>query len=253
MNALEECHNELARLIRASGAKPETLDVFRCAEQHRVFWRPRNVRVLLLAESHVYTSDSALERRVDLSRFTNLEVPRGFVRLVYCLGYGENGLLDQPLPKNDAGTWQYWKIFYSCLHFVKNTKDDFSPITKKATTFEQRINNKLDLLRRLQDAGVWLLDASLAALYPKKLRSPTRMTKCIQTSWDIYVGNVVRSARPSHIIRVGEGKVAQDSLQTRLEALGVPMTVIPQPQDHLSSEEHLRAFQRCFNIVNSTQ
>jgi hypothetical protein len=41
-------------------------------------------------------------------------LPRGFVRLVYCLAYGENELLDEAIESN-KGTPQFWKIFFSCL------------------------------------------------------------------------------------------------------------------------------------------
>src|SRR5437773_10224347 len=94
MDALEECHSQLAKLL-GSGAEP--IDVLRCAEKHRTYWRPEHIRVLLLAESHVYTTSSELDRRVALPGSMGTEVPRGFVRLVYCLGYGENGLLNRPI------------------------------------------------------------------------------------------------------------------------------------------------------------
>ena len=62
----------------------------RRAEEHRSYWRPKNVRVLLLAESHAYTAREELERRLTISDDEFELVPQGFVRLVYCLGYGEN-------------------------------------------------------------------------------------------------------------------------------------------------------------------
>jgi len=37
--------------------------------------------------------------------------PTDFVRLVYCLGYGENELLDGGLVPGNGGTWQYWDLF----------------------------------------------------------------------------------------------------------------------------------------------
>lgn len=95
-----------------------------CAEEHRAYWRPERVRVVLLAVSHAYTSVPELERRIILAGMPGNDLPRGFVRLVYCLGYGENELLDRPIiePKN-SGTPQYWKLFFSCVNQVE-TNDD---------------------------------------------------------------------------------------------------------------------------------
>jgi hypothetical protein len=248
MDVLEDCHSQLGRLL---GSEAEPVEVLRCAEEHRAYWRPRKVRVLLLAESHVYTAASELDRRVDLSGFPGTEVvPSGFVRLVYCLGYGGNKLLNQSIPKN-FGTPQYWKLFYSCLNRV-HTNNDFVPILSR-TPFAERIQNKLDLLRRLQETGVWLLDTSLAALYLPGRPKPDRllMEKCLRTSWDAYVGQVIRAARPSHIVCIGKG--VSLSLGTRLSSLGIPMTVLPQPNARLSSTMHLQVFQTYHNIVSSTQ
>lgn len=72
----------------------------------------------LSSESHVYTSERDLQRSVQCPPCLNTaNLPSGFVRLVYCLGYGENRILASPVrdPSN-GGTPQYWKIFYACLN-----------------------------------------------------------------------------------------------------------------------------------------
>jgi hypothetical protein len=159
-----------------------------------------------------------------------------------------------PLP-NNPGTSQYWKIFYRCINPV-DTKKDFAPILISGNRSHQaRIQTKLDLLRRLQDAGVWLLDASLAALYVpgQKKKAGSKLIKdCLRTSWDSYVGQRVRMTRPAHIIRIGRGELSR-VLDTRLSALRIAITVIPQPQEHLSAKEHFEGFGKCYNIVSSTQ
>ena len=242
MNALEECHRRLARLL---GSDAEPIEVLRRAEEHRAYWRPERVRVVLLAESHVYTSASELERRVVLPGMPGNDLPRAFVRLVYCLGYGENDLLDRPIiePKN-SGTPQYWKVFYSCVNRVE-TNADFAPVLKQ-TPFAQRIENKTSLLRQLKEAGVWLIDASLAALYPQK-PAPMIVNECLHTSWDTYVGNLIRDADPAHILCIGRG-VAR-ALNDRLLHLGVPLSVVPQPNARLASTEHLETFHQCYQVV----
>jgi hypothetical protein len=244
VEALEECHRQLAKLL-GSGAEP--VEVLRCAEEHRAYWRPEHIRVLLLAESHVYTPSSELNRRVGVPGPMGAEVPEGFVRLVYCLGYGENGLLNRPIatPRN-SGTPQFWKIFYSCVNRVCTTAD-FTPILSH-TPFLERIGNKLALLRRMKEAGIWLVDTSLAGLYPKP--SPRLVKACLRTSWDAYVGQVIRTAGPSRIVCIGKGVAS--SLGARLFDLGIPVTVVPQPNAHLGSTQHVELFQQYYDIVWQT-
>lgn len=243
MKALGECHSQLGELL---GADAEPLEVLRCAEEHRAYWRPEHVKVVLLAESHVKTEASELGFKVVLPDIIGKGIPTGFIRLVYCLGYGENGILDRPLAKN-SGTPQFWQIFYSCLNQVR-TNADFAPILKSRTTLSDRIANKLAILRQLQESGVWLLDASLAALYPKPTPKVVRSAIC--TSWDAYVGPKVREAEPSHIVCIGRG--VKDTLGSRLTSLGIPITTIAQPNAHLTSAEHLEGFQQYYRVVQQT-
>src|SRR5439155_983736 len=94
MDTILECHSRLAALL---GGGAESLDVLRRAEEHRRYWRPETVKVVLLAESHVYTTPEELARTISLPTSAPPDLPRGFVRLVYCLGYGENRLLNRSI------------------------------------------------------------------------------------------------------------------------------------------------------------
>ena len=94
MDTILECHGRLAALL---GPGAESVDVLRRAEEHRCYWRPKRVKVVLLAESHVYTTPDELARNIALPASAPADLPRGFVRLVYCLGYGENRLLNRPI------------------------------------------------------------------------------------------------------------------------------------------------------------
>jgi hypothetical protein len=179
-------------------------------------------------------------------------MPRGFVRLVYCLGYGENRLLDVPItqPRN-TGTPQFWKIFYSCVNQV-TANGDFALILSSGTTdADTRLANKLALLRRLQGAGVWLLDTSVAALYTPGQPGPTPevMWACLTTSWDSYVRSIVEAATPARIVCIGRG-VARH-LGTRLTELGIPVTIVPQPNARLSAAEHLAVFRQYYDLVQN--
>ena len=66
------------------------------AERHRWAWAPSRVRLVLIAESPFYTSPQGftLHVRRELLPPDARHAPSEFVRLIYCLGYGKNSLLD---------------------------------------------------------------------------------------------------------------------------------------------------------------
>jgi len=69
----------------------------------------------------------------------------------------------------------------------------------------------------------------------------------LRMSWDAYVGQIVRNASPSCIVCIGKG-VAQ-SVGNRLFELGVPVTIVPQPNARLASTEHFEVFQKYHDTV----
>lgn len=246
MDTVADSHHRLATLL-GSGAEP--LEVLRRTEEHRNYWRPERVRVVLLAESHVYTTVNELDCSLSLPPTAAQDIPRGFVRLVYCVGYGENWLLDRPIasPPN-TGTPQFWKIFFSCVHPIASNHD-FAPVQATMTAANKRIANKLALLQRLRELGVWLLDASLAALYlPGRAKtSPALLEACLQLSWDHHVGSVLKAAAPSHVVCIGKGVAT--GLGRRLGEIDAPVTVLPQPNARLGSAEHHESFKTYYRIV----
>ena len=235
---LREGHTRLAGIL---GEGIELVEVFARAEEHRSYWRPEESRVVLLAESHVFTDSAELRRT--LLPFPGLpaDAPRGFVRLVYSLGYGENDQLDQPIlsPRN-SGTPQYWKIFQSCLRSMGVTTNYGAIQVSHTPASVERLQNKLTVLRQLRERGIWLVDASIAALYlPAQPKPAPRVREAVlQASWDAYTKFSVEQAAPSGVLCIGVG-VAR-ALRTRLDRLGVPWAAVHQPQAHLSSEEHAR-------------
>jgi hypothetical protein len=246
MDTVADSHHRLASLL---GVDAEPLEVLRRTEEHRNYWRPERVKVVLLAESHVYTTAAELDCTLTLPEAAARDIPRGFVRLVYCVGYGENSLLSRPIesPPN-SGTPQFWKIFFSCAHPIASNHD-FAPVQATMTAVNKRIANKLALLQRLRELGVWLLDASLAALYfPGRAKTNSALLEaCLQTSWDHHVGRVLKAAAPSHVVCIGKG-VAK-GLRTRLGELDVPVTGLPQPNARLSSAKHFESFKTYYRIV----
>lgn len=227
------------------GDRIEPFESWRAADELRRYWRPQKVRVVLLAESHVFTDASEASIRVGNSRFTDDSIPNAFVKLVYCLGYGENELLSRKMQANH-GTRQFWEISYSSLHRVEHTSD-FSNIHKtKTRSLSERIQNKLSILQELKEQGIWLLDASLAALYPKpKVRG--MYESCIAKSWP-YLFDLISEAHPEKLVVIGKG--VRNRLESRIATLGVSWDWIHQPQARLKSEQHMENFQRLYGVVH---
>lgn len=234
-----DLHSAHARLSSILGAGAEPIEVLERGESHRAFWRPEKPRVVLLAESHVYTRVAELSHALRPSSALPPEVPRGFVRLVYSLGYGENGFMDRGVtsPPN-SGTPQYWKIFQSCVA-SPGTPVDYSAVqVSRNREPVARLRAKVGVLERLKERGIWLVDASVAALYlPGEAKPSARVREAVlQTSWDAYTRSVVESAGPEAILCIGVG-VAR-ALRGRLDRLGIPWGGVHQPQAHLSSDVH---------------
>jgi len=117
---LSDCYSTLLPFL---GSAPEPFEVIERADEHREYWRPPHVRLVLLAESHVYTQAAELDHFLRPDPLLPPDLPKGYVRLVYALGYGEDRLLDRPIegPRN-SGTPQYLKLFFSCLNQIRANK-----------------------------------------------------------------------------------------------------------------------------------
>ncbi len=238
-DSISACHARLGRIL---GPTVEPIEVIRRVDEHRQYWKPDAVRVVLLAESHVFTPASELRHALKPHPLLPPGLPRGFVRFVYSIGCGENGLLDEPLQTKNGGSPQFWKVLFACTRPVERN-EDFAPVLKSGTpSAERRLKNKLAVLVELRDRGVWLVDASLAALYTPGRGKPSLdiVAATIRASWDAHVGDEIRVAKPEAILVVGY--VTAHFLRTRLDELAVPWAPIPQPNARLSSAEHFRVF-----------
>jgi hypothetical protein len=234
--SLESCHSQLARVM---GSQAEAFPIVNVVEQHRRYWRPAKTRLVLLAESHVHTDESEYCHTVRPLVWMPKDLPLDFVRFVYCLGYGENELLNKPINRN-GGTPQFWKIFYSCINKV-TSNNDFAPILKRKTQLAGRACTKMSLLDAMKTRGIWLVDASIMAVYP---RTHVNLQNFLQTSWNCYVRSVIHEAKPEGILCIGFGvaKALKAELDKLQSALGIKWGVVPQPNARLVSKEHLCIF-----------
>jgi hypothetical protein len=155
--SLERAHANLANILGAE--RTECFEAALVVEQLRQTWRPRDrVRVVLLAESHVWTSREEARSRV----LQPDGVETGFARFIYCLGGGEPRLVSPSVTPN-VGASQYWKLLHDS---VRGPDQSHLALTKSGETNPtRRIANKLKLLHEVRSSGIWLVDASIAALY----------------------------------------------------------------------------------------
>jgi hypothetical protein len=131
--------------------EPEPLEAILAVGEHRWFWRPDRVKFVLLAESHVYTDADDLRckiKRAELPK-TAQDAPDQFVRFVYCLGYGNDRILNVSPRQKNSGTDEYWELLGVCA----------GTLTKKDNSLAWKVKT-LDMLK---EKGIWLVDASIHA------------------------------------------------------------------------------------------
>jgi hypothetical protein len=231
-----------ARVAAQLGAawEPEPASVLRAVAAHQEYWKPEKVRILLLAESHVMTREAELASGLSLARFGHPDAPSEFVRLVYCLGYGEAGLRSTKVA-HDGGTPQFWKLFAACLGDPRTAR----VLKSVEADFERRVRAKVALLEKLKARGVWLLDASPAALYAQGGAKPKHVPDMLRAAWDEYACAVVQEAAPHAVMVIG--KMVHTALGERCEAAvgpDVPVDWMYQPQAHVSATEHADGYAR---------
>jgi len=67
---------------------------------------------------------------------------------------------------------------------------------------------KLTLLKEMQDAKIWLVDASVTALYRSgegRLINGPASERLLRACWEAHIGPLVTSCSPSAILIVGKG------------------------------------------------
>jgi len=171
----------------------ESFDAITKVEQHRWYWRPDRPRLILIAESHVYTSDADLAVKINQGEIAPLVTtgqllpPSEYVGLVYCLGYGEkNLLLKRHAEFSNRGTWQFWDLFGRIVGTEKQ------PRCSAGTSLRTRLEWKIGTLNRMKERGVWLLDASAHAIYlGDRVRRSKDCCRALHRQWWEYYGRHV--------------------------------------------------------------
>ena len=189
--------------------EPETFEACWAAECHRKFWKPERIRLALIAESHVYTDAEDLKSTIrrELLPADLKDSPAQFVRLIYCLGYGDNSLLTYR-PRQSNQHTDFWDIFAECAGMDPPAG---YPLTTRIT-----------ILEKLKHRGVWLADASIhACMNPRfqwnsKIRDRRRNIECfsklyrevVNASW-AYVKTTIPDESVTWII----GKCVRDAIR----------------------------------------
>lgn len=195
------------------------------AEACRLAWRPARVRVLLLAESHMATTAADLGWTVRLPTGVDWPGPTGYVRHLYCAGYGEPELLRggtgaTPL----GGTPHYWQLMAIAAAV------SWADVRRTGTATGARMVAKAALLARLREAGVWLTDASLLALArPGGERcGAAQIRLALRESWRRYHADRLPALSPALVLVIGTA-VAAALAEVLDRAFPGRWRAVPQP------------------------
>ena len=230
--------------------KVDSLGVVKEVEEYRQFWKPDQTKVVLLAESHVYTDEEDFARQCNQSFIQRILpfYPTRFVRFVYCLGYGEDSLLNGVSKgRVNTGTPQFWKIFCSCVAVNPDNPGYYKILKTGTPSFAERLQNKVSVLRQMKEKGIWLLDSSIVGLYGNEAKNdPHAYEKIIDICWNNYIAKVIEEAQPKFIIVIGKG--VERVIGSKLK---VPYEAIALPQTHETKEKQQANLRRYSEICNS--
>ena len=243
---LKKAHEVCSEIIADAGFVPESLKTGFAVEAHRWFWKPKEVKFILVAESHVYTSADEVNVHIDIQKIKALvpdfpiNAPTNFVKLVYCLGYGYSMILDHPKQiKFNPGTRQYAELFRKCVGLE-------SPYRPGSLRW------KANILKTVKARGLWLLDASChACAKGRKERLPNKVVKrIIPESWNTYVQPIIDELDidPEHVWIIGGGL---QKLVTGKYSLGANWSY--QPNAILGKELQEEKKRRNMLLVNTAR
>lgn len=186
--------------MTGSACPARPLDYLTAVERWRLAWRPSEVKALIVAESHnaQLPGDDRVKVCVDPTIQIQRTLPRDYVRLVYCLGYGNDKVCEPRPPENNEGTPDYWEIFERIV--TTGERHSSRPLPAQQT------ERQIAILERLAERGIWLEDASPIGLYlPGKGRLTDSLTDeaIVTEGWAGYVWPKFAANPPQHIWVIG--------------------------------------------------
>jgi hypothetical protein len=114
-------------------------------------------------------------------------------------------------------------------------------ITRREQNPIARATAKLALLREMNIAGVWLIDACVTALYrpgPVRLAAGLTYREALSAYWEAHVGPLVTASSPSAVLIVGRAVERAIGNVVRQAVRNAEVVVIDQPNAHLDAAAH---------------
>lgn len=127
---------------------------------------------------------------------------------------------------------------------AENERDlGFDKILKTETPYIfERLRNKVAVLQEMNKKGIWLLDASIVGLYGSGAKDHNINQKVIETCWLHHIAGIIQESKPKHIVVIGSG--VGTILCPKLNRLGIPFTVVPQPQARGTGDWQLENYKK---------
>jgi hypothetical protein len=194
------------------------------------------LKLLVISESHARTNPEIVGVDI-LSQYDNLvpkKYQKGHLNLVHCLSYGEAWLAGITDKNAAAGTLIFWKVFMILAGMIddkitsENKKSLFAALLKENTTKEKRVATKVEILDRMEERKIQLIDMTPVHLYLASgtvhreskegniyysARDPIsagEKSNFINYSWENYTKQILLQKRPRKVLILG--KTIEDSI-----------------------------------------
>ena len=95
--------------------------------------------------------------------FPDYDCPRGYIAHVYQILYGEDECDTAPI-ENKNGNEQFCQMLSAFAHgynYVESSQFEDEILKKGTASLEQHLQHKMNVLKKLQSNGVWLVDTMI--------------------------------------------------------------------------------------------
>jgi len=245
----------------------------RVDEYYRAGLPKGQVKLVVLSESPCFTRDDIANMLVDLKVFEEagikFEGPQNHVNLVHCLTYGEGWALDESTIKAstedkkrqyNAGTWPFWKVLATIAGMTDVREDGYDPLATNETIEKayksiigggssaskkrrkERIINKHQVLEKLREMGILLIDICPYAIYmgggsifrtnketgniyhtPKHKLADRDYIPMIKAAFETYSAPFLQDVKPEKVLLLGrkvEVAIGKNVLQNVVSSFG---------------------------------